>query len=130
MDDTEFDNTLKKISEQITQINKSNNIKITPNTESLSLQSINNTSGLTNLRKFNLQNPLVFYGIGPAILLVLFAVWKPYFVMCDVSTDGDLNRELPEKRISYKKLFMAVILFSAVLYILLHLGKRRFFPSR
>ena len=100
MEDIEFDATLKKLSDQVSQFT-STMIKSKPSSSSYFLS------------KVNVNSPLVYYGAVPIIIAVVLFFWKPGFVMEEVSIDGNL----PEKKLSFKKLLVGTVIFTAVIAI-------------
>jgi hypothetical protein len=102
MEDSEFDATLKKLSDQVSNFT-SITVKSKPN------------PGSGFLSKFDVKSPLIYYCAVPIIIALVLFFWKPGFVMEEVSIDGNL----PEKKLSFKKLLVGTVLITAIIAIVI-----------
>lgn len=100
--DTELDSKIKTLHQTVSEITKTN----------VKSGSLNNQSAFLTIN--SIKSPVVYYGVIPIFILLVFLFWKPSFIMENISIDG----KLPEKRLSYKKLILATIIVTAIIYIL------------
>lgn len=100
MEDTDFDKTLQKLSEQVSQFSGNKN-------------TVLNTSQTTSLPSITGDKKYYYYLGIPVAFLILLYLWKPGFVMEEVSVNG----EMPTKKISIKKLFISAIVLSTILIV-------------
>lgn len=103
MDDREFDATLKKLSDQVSQFTS---ITVTSKP----------SSGSGFLSKVNVKSPIVYYGAIPVIIAVVLFFWKPGFVMEEVSIDGNL----PVKKLSFNKLLVGTAVITTIIAIVIY----------
>ena len=101
--DCELDSKIKTLHEKVSEITTTN-VKSSILTKKSAFLSMN-----------VIKSPVVYYGIIPVFILLLFFFWKPSFIMENVSIDG----KIPEKRLSYKKLIIATIIVTAIIYIVI-----------
>lgn len=103
MDDSDFelDSKIKMLHEKVSEITKTN----------VKSGNVNNQSAFLTINV--IKSPVVYYGIIPICILLLFLFLKPSFIMENISIDG----KLPEKKLSYKKLIIATIILTAIIYI-------------
>ena len=103
MDDSDFelDSKIKTLHEKVSEITSTN----------LKSGSLNKQSAFLTVNV--IKSPFVYYGAIPLVILLIFFFWKPSFIMEDVSIDG----KLPEKSLSYKKLIIATIITTAIIFI-------------
>lgn len=102
MSEENFDETLRKLNEQVNQFSfsTSNNISVVSTTKF-------NFSAIAN-------NKIVYYLSLPVGILILLLVLKPGFITEEVSHNG----ELPKKKISIKLLFLYDLIISVILLII------------
>lgn len=111
MDSTEFDATLEKLGEQVSQFTTiTNNHK-----------ESNSFNGNNVLHKLNFKSPLVYYGAISLGILFILLLWKPKFITEEVSIDGNL----PEQKLSYQKLVIATIILTALIAIIMFINSYR-----
>lgn len=67
------------------------------------------------LHGYKLNSPLVYYGSVPCLIIIILLIYKPLFVMEDISIDG----KFPEKRLSYKKLLIATVIGTTLIAIII-----------
>ena len=103
MEDNEFETTLKKLSDRVSQF------------RSTTVKSRESILKFGFLSKVNIKSPLVYYGAVPLIVAILLFFWKPGFVMEEVSIDGNFS----EKKLSFKKLLGSTILFTSIITIII-----------
>ena len=101
MEETEFDETLKKLGEQVSQFSTPANNLIPK-------------SGMNFISTFNIKSPIVYYGAIPIVIAVILCVMKPGFIMNDVDEDGNTS-----KKFNYKRLMVSVISFTMIVAILI-----------
>lgn len=99
--DCELDSKIKMLHEKVSEITKTN----------VKIGILNNQSAFLTMNV--IKSPVVYYGIIPLFILLLFLFLKPSFIMENISIDG----KLPEKRLSYKKLIIATIIVTAIISI-------------
>jgi len=97
-----MDEKIKILQDKVNQITLSNENRIT------------SSSGCSSsfLPKFNV---VYYYAAIPCLILIILFIYKPKFVMEDISIDG----KFPEKRLSYRKLFIATIVATAILCVII-----------
>ena len=100
-----MDEKIKILQDKVNQITLSNENRIT---------SSSGSSG-SFLPKFNFPVVYYYYGAIPALILIALFIYKPIFVMEEISIDG----KFPEKRLSYKKLFVATVVATAILCVII-----------
>jgi len=61
--------------------------------------------------KTSLKSPIVYYFALPVTVCVLLFLLKPPFIMEKISKNGNF----PKKKLNYKKLLIATILFSIII---------------
>ena len=98
MSETEFDNTLKQLSDKVDNLSYENDKQTTKS----SFFSFD----------INFKSPIFYYSIVPIILLILLIIFRPDFIKKEVKVNGNIY----EKKVVYKKLFIAVIVLSVVVY--------------
>ena len=103
MDDSDYelDSKIKMLHEKVSEITTTN----------VKSSILNKQSAFLTMN--SIKSPVVYYGIIPVFILLLFFFCKPSFIMENISIDG----KLPEKRLSYKKLIIATIIVTAIVYI-------------
>ena len=99
--DCELDSKIKMLYEKVSELT----------TTKVKSGILNNQSAF--LKMNIIKSPVVYYGIIPICILLLFLFLKPSFIMENISIDG----KLPEKRLSYKKLIIATIIATAIISI-------------
>jgi hypothetical protein len=105
MEDTEFDATLKKLSDQVSQFTSTTINKPT-------------SSGGGFLSNISIKSPLVYYGVIPIAVMIILFFWKPGFVMEEVSVEGSL----PEKKLSFKKLIVGSVIITTVIAVIIFIS--------
>jgi hypothetical protein len=111
METTDFNSTLKKLTEQV-----SNFATVTSKHKETTMFNTNNF-----LHKFNFNSPVVFYGaIFSGILVILF-LWKPKFITEEVSVDGNL----PEQKINYQKMILSSMVLTALIAVIIFIKSYR-----
>lgn len=100
MDDTNFDTTLQKLSEQVHQFS---NFGDQTKSQASWLPSV------TGKKKY------YYYLAVPIGFIILLYLCEPKFVVEEVSIDGDI----PTKKISKKKLFLSSIVLSIILIVVM-----------
>jgi hypothetical protein len=99
---TDFNQTLKKLSEQINQLSYTNNIK----------ENTTSNKGYV-LTIPNLSSPQFYYGIIPLSILCILYKWRPDFItITEVNDDG-----IHVKKLSYSKLIGWSLSFTALVAI-------------
>ena len=98
---TNFDDTLAKLTSQVSQFNSNSNSAIDS-----SNSNSNSNSSSWSLPKLNISSSLVYYTAPVIILVIVLVIWKPNFITEEVSTDG----EIPKRKISLYKLTITVAL--------------------
>ena len=99
--DCELDSKIKTLHEKVSEITTTN----------VKSSILNKQSAFLTMN--SIKSPVVYYGIIPVFILLLFFFCKPSFIMENISIDG----KLPEKRLSYKKLIIATIIVTAIISI-------------
>lgn len=99
--DCELDSKIKMLYEKVSELTTTN----------VKSGILNNQSAFLTMNV--IKSPVVYYGIIPIFILLLFLFLKPSFIMENISIDG----KLPEKRLSYKKLIIATIIATAIISI-------------
>lgn len=99
--DCELDAKIKMLNEKVSEITSTN----------LKSGGLNKQSAFLTLNV--IKSPFVYYGSIPLVILLIFFFWKPGFIMQNVSIDGKLQ----EKRLNYKKLIIATIIVSSIIFI-------------
>jgi hypothetical protein len=100
-----MDEKIKILQDKVNQITLSNE-KCLPSSSGCSSSSF--------FPKFNYP-VIYYYGAIPCLILIILFIYKPMFVMEDVSIDG----KFPEKRLSYKKLLVATVVATAILCVII-----------
>lgn len=108
MENSDFDDTLKKLSEKVSELTVNNTVKNKPKMESKFLSNVNVKSSL-------------YYGCIPIIIMIIFLIWKPGFVMEEISIDGNL----PEKRLSLKKVLFGVFIFTVIISVIIYVKNQK-----
>ena len=103
MEDDEIDATIKSLHEKVNQIT-------TTSTSTIVSADAKNTSVFSSSI---LKSRVIYYGVIPLTMFLLLLFWKPWFIMEDISIDG----KLPEKKLSYKKLFIATFIVTFIIAI-------------
>lgn len=97
MDDTiNYDETLKRLSDQVSQFS------------STTISSSSKTSIIPSIK-----SPFVYYSIVPFVILILLWYLKPSVITDEVSIDGDF----PTRILSYKKLFVSTIIITLIVFV-------------
>jgi hypothetical protein len=99
--DCDLDSKIKMLHEKVSEITRTN----------VKSDNVNNQSAFLTINV--IKSPVVYYGIIPICILLLFLFFKPSFIMENISIEG----KLPEKRLSYKKLIIATIIATAIISI-------------
>jgi hypothetical protein len=102
MEDNEIDATIKSLHEKVNQITSTS----TSESTIVSLDAKN-----TSFFPSSILKSRIYYGVIPLTIFLLFLFWKPWFIMEDISIDG----KLPEKKFSYKKLFIATFIVTFII---------------
>lgn len=102
MKDRDFDDTLKKLSEQVSQFTSSNMVKT----------SFDN-SGM--LSKINIKSPFVYYVGIPLLIAIILFFWKPKFVMEEVSINGNISH----KKLNFKNLLITTVIITVIISIII-----------
>ena len=105
MEDDEIDATIKSLHEKVNQITTTST-----STSTIVSADAKNTSVFSSSI---LKSRVIYYGIIPLTMFLLLLFWKPWFIMEDISIDG----KLPEKKLSYKKLFIATFIVTFIIAI-------------
>lgn len=108
MDDNEFDNTLKKLNEQVGKFTGNNPVKNMYHSEKNS--PIN----------FDVKSPYLRYGLIPVVILCILGMMKPGVVVDEVNVDGIISR-----KINMKKLLVATGILSIMIFFAIFLVKKR-----
>ena len=103
MEDTDFETTLQKLSNQVNQFSGNKNNIVQDKSQPISIPSI------TGDKKY-----YYYAGIPIAFLIVLY-LWKPSFVLEEVSIEG----EMPVKKISFKKTLISSVVLSTIVIIII-----------
>jgi len=102
INDNKFENTLKKLSEQVKQMGYPT-VPVSIEKSRIKLNFMSKTK----------INSYIIYGIIPLIILIILFFWSPKFIMKEISIEG----KLPESRLSIKKLLIYTIVFSCLILI-------------
>lgn len=115
----DFDSTLKKLNDQVSQFTKTK----------LSQQKNNNFSSFQGsmLNKFafapkiNFSSPVIRYAAVPVAIFVVLLIIKPGFIKEEVIDDSGMT----EEKIQIKKLLIATVVITSILGFLLLLNSYR-----
>jgi hypothetical protein len=107
MEDDEIDATIKSLHEKVNQITITST---STSTSTIVSADAKNTSVFSSSI---LKSRIIYYCVIPLIIFLLLLFWKPWFIMEDISIDG----KLPEKKLSYKKLFIATFIVTFIIAI-------------
>lgn len=102
IDDSKFENTLKKLSDQVKQMAYPT-VPVP--------MSIEKSQFKFNFMSKTKINSYMIYGIIPLIILIILFFWSPKFIMKEVSIEG----KLPESKLSIKKLLIYTVIFSSLI---------------
>jgi hypothetical protein len=104
MEDSEFEETLQKLSDQVNKF-----------TSTTTVSNYGNTSGRGFMSKINFNSPLVYYVSIPLGIMIVLFLWKPRFITDEVNGDG----EIPKQKLVVKKLLIATVILTTVVCIII-----------
>jgi len=104
MNDTDFDNTIKKLQEQVSQFSGGDTEFEIPKN--------------TILSKINFKTNLVYFGLIPLFIMIILYILKPYFVMTETIIDETSSLIIP-KKLSFKKLFLSTVICTCIISIII-----------
>jgi hypothetical protein len=107
--DDDFEDKIQSLQDEISQLSTVPKT-ITKNATTVKKQA---TFKLFNLNLVN--SSFVYYGVVPCLILLLLLTLKPRFVMEDNVYD---STQQTEKKVSYKKLAVAIIIFTMIIKIM------------
>ena len=105
-DDENLDNALDRLSKQVSKFSGTDS------------ENTSNKKGLFSMFSkfsFNPENSFVYYGAIPVCIAVALAIWKPGFVMKEVSVDGNM----PEQKLCFSRLIVATVIITTIIAILI-----------
>lgn len=107
MDNNEFDSTLNKLIDQVSQFT----------TIDRKYKEGNNL-----LSKINFKSPILYYGVIPIGIFILLLLWKPNFITDEVSINGNI----PERKLNFKKILIATVVLTSIICIIIFVNLSRF----
>lgn len=108
MDNNEFDSTLKKLIDQVSQFTK--------------IDRKYKEGGNNLLSKINVNSPILYYGVIPIGVFILLLCWKPNFITDEVSINGNI----PERKLNFKKILIATVILTSIICIIIFANLSRF----
>lgn len=114
MNNTEFDNTLKKLEGQVSQFSSvATDFEIPKNNSILS--------------KIDFKSNVVYYVLVPIIIMIVFYIFKPCFVMTETTTTDVNLITITEKKLNFKRLIISTIIctFTISFLIFCYLYKKQ-----
>lgn len=107
--DDDFEDKIQSLQDEISQLST------VPKTITKTATTVKK-QGTFKLFNLNLVNSsFVYYGVVPFLILLILLILKPRFVMEDNVYD---SAQQTEKKVSYKKLAVAIIIFTMIIKIM------------
>lgn len=106
MNDTDFANTIKKLEGQVTQFSsETTDFEIPKNSNILS--------------KINVKSNVVYYILVPIIIMIIFYIFKPCFVMTETTTTDVNLITITEKKLNFKSLIISTIICTCIISLII-----------
>ena len=111
MNDTDFDNTIKKLQGQVSQFSSEATDIEMPKSSILS--------------KINANSNMVYYVIIPIIIIIILYLLKPCFIMTETTTIDVNLSNVSKKKLNFKRLVISTIICTCIISLVIFSYKYR-----